>query len=189
MQKGTFHSTRLFRFSGLTGAEVKQALWLHSAGESRSQRADLKRARAGQEANAEPLTRSEVPPSRLQCHYCRQTFHLQANRKSVNLTIGLVPPIPTSRPGRWLRPLRALRRLRGCAFQALSFPATHPCLTFALVCRSQSAIISPQRPAVGVSSSPWFSFLTCMVKCCRTAGAGPVGGFALSLSLYYALPY
>lgn len=61
MQKGTFHSTRLFRFSGLTGAEVKQALWLHSAGESR----DLKRARAGQEANAEPLTRSEVSPSRL----------------------------------------------------------------------------------------------------------------------------
>lgn len=86
-------------------------------------------------------------------------------------------------------PLRALRRLRGCAFQALSFPATHPCLAFALVCRSQSAIISPRRPAVGVSSSPWFPFLTCMVKCCRTAGAGPVGGFALSLSLYYALPY
>lgn len=52
-----------------------------------------------QEADADPLARSEVSPSCLQCHYCRQT-----NRKSIKLTIGLVPPSPTFRPGRWLRP-------------------------------------------------------------------------------------
>lgn len=50
--------------------------------------------------------------------------------------------------------LHALQRLRGCAFQALSFPVGHPRFTFLLICRSQSAIISPQSPAVGVPPSP-----------------------------------
>lgn len=60
MQKGTFHSTHLFRSSGLTVAEVKQALWLHSAGECGRVGEEV----AGlQEANADPLIRSEVSPS------------------------------------------------------------------------------------------------------------------------------
>lgn len=41
-----------------------------------------------------------------------------------------------------------------------------------------------------ISVFPFFiDFFICMVKHCRMAEAGLVGRFALSLSLYYALPY
>lgn len=92
------------------------------------------------------------------------------HRNAARPTIGAAPT-PRSSDSHLqtgaLVPSPLLRRLRGCAFQTLSFPVNHPSLTCVLICRSESAVSSRQRAAAGVPgvrSSPRLSVLTCTAK-------------------------